>query len=389
MTTPHPSVPGIEAARGDGSVTRIDEFDVCVVTSAKATRDALRSPSFSAAWLRAATPLHDGPRKLVEFGLERWFMFMDGNEHSALRGLLASMFAPAHVAGFYPRVNEIVDEEVSRRSAGERIEVAVDLSPTISARVLCLVSGMAEDYVPDLRRWGAAIGDLFRRDYLPDVVEKGRIALEELNAASLRAVEEAAEATTAAGVLRAAVSEGKLSLEDATTTVALVVYAGYPTTATFTTNAVYELVEGGVLAEGRDRERAGDLVDELLRLHTSAPQAPRCVARETELGGVRLKPGELVLIRFADANRDPQEFEEPDAFRPERRRRTLAFGYGPHYCLGAPVAREEAISMVHNLASRWPDATIVREATSVAGTDPRTFHSLELALPSTRERRKR
>ena len=84
-------------------------------------------------------------------------------------------------------------------------------------------------------------------------------------------------------------------------------------------------------------------VEETLRLESPVQGLPRVVARDTVLGGVKLKAGDTVMLRFGAANRDERQFEHPDRIdlrRPQAGSH-FAFGSGRHHCIGAPLARQE------------------------------------------------
>jgi cytochrome P450 len=84
-------------------------------------------------------------------------------------------------------------------------------------------------------------------------------------------------------------------------------------------------------------------VEEALRLEAPVQGLPRVVTRDTELGGVPLKAGGSIMIRYGAANRDGRQFENPDELDLQRKKAgmQLAFGSGVHHCIGAPLARQE------------------------------------------------
>ncbi|HEX9033916.1 MAG TPA: cytochrome P450, partial [Streptosporangiaceae bacterium] len=122
-------------------------------------------------------------------------------------------------------------------------------------------------------------------------------------------------------------------------------------------------------------------VDELMRLATPIPFTARVTSQDTELDGVRLAPGSRVLLLTAAANRDPAVFSEPDGLDPARSPNPhLAFGGGPHLCLGAPLVRTAGGTLLRELAERYPG---LRQA-GVAQWDqplvPRRLRGLRLRL---------
>jgi cytochrome P450 len=93
----------------------------------------------------------------------------------------------------------------------------------------------------------------------------------------------------------------------------------------------------------REPERVPELVEEVLRFDSPVQVAFRTVSQEIELAGTRIPRGAIVAALLGSANRDERAFSDPDRFDVERDTRGhLAFGFGPHFCLGAALARLEA-----------------------------------------------
>jgi cytochrome P450 len=112
----------------------------------------------------------------------------------------------------------------------------------------------------------------------------------------------------------------------------------------------------------RDQTIRESVIDETLRLESPVQRLLRRTTREVEVSGIKVSAGDLVSIRYGAANRDPQEFPNPDEFRLDRDLRNhVAFGMGIHYCLGAPLARAEARITLDVLLDRF--STIRRGAT--------------------------
>lgn len=120
--------------------------------------------------------------------------------------------------------------------------------------------------------------------------------------------------------------------------------AGNVTTRHILTNAIWTFIEEGVVDDLQEGTVSMDrAVEEVLRYRTSVHVVRRQTSEEVELQGKTIPEGDFVVAHLGAANRDPREFDDPDTFDPTRQPNThLAFGRGPHTCLGAPVARLEA-----------------------------------------------
>jgi len=116
-------------------------------------------------------------------------------------------------------------------------------------------------------------------------------------------------------------------------------------------------------AGGRDPKVITNLVEESLRYETPTAGMWRVVKQDTELGGVTMPAGSVAQLRYAAANRDPAKFEDPDRFDIDRKnaRAHLAFGKGPHMCVGNMLSRKEMLVAFDELLERLDDLEVADE----------------------------
>ncbi|MEE2914826.1 MAG: cytochrome P450 [Pseudomonadota bacterium] len=144
---------------------------------------------------------------------------------------------------------------------------------------------------------------------------------------------------------------------DVISTCVLLLTAGHETTTRLIANTIYILHDQRSVREAvvSGNLSLDNLIDEVLRLEPPVQMTLRFVRRRTTIAGRSLKPGQLVLINFAAANRDPAVFDNADRFEPGRNRPHLSFGYGIHLCLGAALAKLEARIAIKELLVTYPD----------------------------------
>jgi cytochrome P450 len=183
----------------------------------------------------------------------------------------------------------------------------------------------------------------------------GTAAFGEL-AASLRQVIAAPPASSL--LAEAAGSGGPLTEDEAISNAAVLLFGGIETTEGMIANAVLHLLSspGELDLVRADRGLIPAAIEESLRLEPAAAVVDRYATRDARVGGARIRAGDQVTVSIAGANRDPRIFSDPDTFHIRRPNaaRHLAFAHGPHYCLGAHLARLEAQIAVGTLLDLLP-----------------------------------
>jgi cytochrome P450 len=158
------------------------------------------------------------------------------------------------------------------------------------------------------------------------------------------------------GVLTAAT--GTLAPAEVVSNAAVMMFGGIETCEGMTTSLFWHLLTNPaqLAALRADRSLGANAVEESLRLEPAASRVDRYATADAELGGARIRQGDLVIVSLTAANRDPGTFTDPDAFditRPNSRSH-LAFAQGPHACVGIHLARLETLSALDAVLDGWP-----------------------------------
>jgi len=304
---------------------------------------------------------------------------LDGGQHARHRGPFARPFRSAEI---HARLGSFTQAEAGRlvsaiRPLGEaelRRSVAGPLAVAVMAEALGLghnepatVLGWYDGIVAAVQAEAAGSAATEGGKGAPGtpktgVAAAGTTAFAEL-AASLRRVIAApgsasllAEAATTPGRLteaEAGTTSGPLTEAEAISNAAVLMFGGIETTEGMIANAVLHLLShpGEVELVRADRGLIAAAIEESLRLEPAAAVVDRYATADARLGGARIRAGDQVTVSLAGANRDPQIFDHPDTFQVRRpdADRHLAFAHGPHFCLGAHLARLEARVAVETL----------------------------------------
>ena len=309
---------------------------------------------------------------------------MDGAEHTAERRALIGEFTVRRLAALRPRVQEIVDGFVDDLLAAPArpVDLVPALSLPVPSLVICELLG-----VPYARHefFQRHTGTLVSRRSTGE--ERGH-ALDELNAylAELIAEKEAAPGddlfSRQIALRRQA---GPLDRPSLVSMAFLLLAAGHETTANMISLGVAGLLSHPeqLAAIRADPSRTPAAVEELLRYFSIVDAATARVATEdVTVGGVRIRAGEGVVVSGLSANRDPSVFPEPGELDVGRgARHHLAFGYGPHQCLGQNLARLELQIVFDTLFRRIPGLRLAVAADEIAvKSDAVIFGAYELPV---------
>ncbi len=158
--------------------------------------------------------------------------------------------------------------------------------------------------------------------------------------------------------LAAAATTAGLSVDEIVSNAAVMLFGGIETTEGMICNAVWHLLSSPaqLAALAADRSLAGGAIDESLRLEPAAAVVDRYATADAALGPARVRAGDLVTVSLAGANRDPATFPDPDRFdlRRANARQNLGFALGPHFCVGAQLARMETEAALGALLDQLP-----------------------------------
>jgi cytochrome P450 len=183
-----------------------------------------------------------------------------------------------------------------------------------------------------------------------------------------------------AGAAGTSSGPGALTAGEVVSNAAVMLFGGIETTEGMICNALLHLLgsldagqsdtghRGGSRVTGRSPGAFGaigvQVVDESLRLEPAAAVVDRYATRDVTVAGAGIRRGDLVTVSLAGANRDPALFPDPDSFNPSRpnAHRHLSFARGPHFCIGAHLARLETLTAVNTLLARLPELRLDGQA---------------------------
>lgn len=359
IPNPYPAYERVRAL-GQGGVLASDQlgWQGLFITSHPVASAVLRFPgALSGSGLEGAAGLSDGLHLL-----QHMMLFHGGASHARLRGLVSAAFTPRVVEEQRELVRTLIEELLAAlRSLGPGADLVEGLANPLPARVIMGMLGLSGEDEARFLRWSASVADLLGgAAQNPELMARIDADAREMRAYFRDLAVELRERPRP-GLLSAmaAVNDGgeRLSGDELLSNAVLLLTAGHETTS--------NLIPGGLLELSRQPDawaaltkqpRHRNVADELLRVVSPVQFDGRLLSAPLTVGEQTLPADVFAQLILGAANRDPEIFPEPDRIdwdRPNSARH-LAFAAGPHYCLGASLARLEIAEVFAALAGRFP-----------------------------------
>ncbi len=315
-------------------------------------------------------------------------LFQDPPDHTRLRGLVNKAFTPRLVENQRPRVRALVTEMLDAAEAKGEMDVIADLAYPLPAIVIAEMLGVPPEDRMQFIKWAEDFGGLLDSSVLTleqalqalvgvsDFMDYFRVIIE-------RRTSEPRDDLLQA-LLAARERDDTLTEDELLANLVLVLAAGHGTTT--------HLIGNGLLALLRNPEQirlwrehddlTATAVPELLRFDSPVQLTGRTVREPITIGGVEIGAGQHVTTLLGAANHDPAQFPDPerlDITRPEAR--NVAFGFGIHFCLGAPLARLEGEEVLPAVVRRFPNLRLAPGAEDALEYAPSVVFRGLRALP--------
>lgn len=295
------------------------------------------------------------------------FLFMDPPDHTRLRNLVVRAFTPRQVREIEPRANAIVARLLAEASQKSTFDIVGDFGQPLAVEVICELLGVPFADRFKFSGWGDAIARLIDPGALrtPEQDEVARHATEELCGYfdDLIQTRRSSPGDDLLSQLIEVEEDGdRLDRAELVSVCLLLLIAGFETTINLIGNGLMALTgEGGAYRRLADEpEVAVTAVNECLRIDSPVQMNVRIALEDLVIGAKRIPAGDSIVSFLGAANRDPRVFDRPDRFDIDRADNPhLAFGAGIHHCLGAALARTEAVAALAGLARTMPDLRIV------------------------------
>jgi cytochrome P450 len=340
--------PHYRALRAAGGAVWLSRHDMFVLSRYQDVRDALRNWEVfsSASGVTMNQPMNDA--------LAGNTLCSDAPKHDVLRGVIAKPLSPIAVRSLTEEIDAEAERLVERLVARRRFDAATDLAQHLPVSIVSNLVGLPESGRERMLEWAAAnfncFGPLNQRTVTAfDTVK------EMIHYAYTEAVPGKLKPGGWAAMIYEAADRGEIRHDQCPAMMNDYMGPSLDTTIFATANAVWLFANH---PEQWDAIRADpslipNAVNEVLRLESPIQGFSRMVTRDHVVDGVTIPAGSRTIVLYGSANRDERKWEDPERFDVRRRASEhLAFGQGPHTCVGMPLARLEIKALLAALAKR-------------------------------------
>ncbi|MGD0987089.1 MAG: cytochrome P450 [Candidatus Sulfotelmatobacter sp.] len=290
-----------------------------------------------------------------------WMIFIDPPEHTRMRKLMNQGFSAAAAQALRPQVEKIVDRVLDRLIGLSAADLVTELAYPMPVRVISELLGVPETMHEAFLRWSVAIAEFNGNPHRTvDLAESAQNAVLALTDFFRKTVAERRryKGDDLISLLIDIKEEGEaLTEEELYAQCVMLLFAGHETTRNLIASGLHSLLrEPEKAAELRDNPSLiRSAVEEFLRFESPIQYTARVTAEPVELCGVRIPKRQTILCMLGAANRDPRQFENPDTLMLDRlNNQHLAFSAGPHFCIGAQLARLEGQVAILKTIQRFP-----------------------------------
>jgi len=314
------------------------------------------------------------PEQLTSIGLSqlnpiakvmvKQMLFLDPPAHTRIRSLASAAFTAGRVEALRSHIRDITKSLLGNLAANGRMELIADLTEPLPAIVTAEMLGVPVEDHRQLKSWSQDFAEMLGNfQHNPDHTSRILKSTEELTSYFRSAMRK--ERLRPDGLvcsLRDAEIQGdRLTEEEVIANCIVTMVGGQETTTNLIGNGVLTLVRNPDQLEKlrNNLSLIPSAVEELLRYESPSQHTARLAPQDTELGGKQIRKRQAVMAVMAAANRDPERFPDPDRLDITRSdNKHVAFGWGAHFCFGAPLARIEGQIVFEEMVRSFPTWTL-------------------------------
>ena len=321
--------------------------------------------------------------------LNLWAAFRNPPDHTRIRKIMMVAFTRKSITEMQPKINAITDATLSKLKNINEIDLVNNYASPIPALTIMHLLGVPIDMLGEFKSWSDDMSKFIggaRND--KHKYEKASRGCRKMVSFFREIIQERRKNPSEGflmDLINASVENDKFSDDELIATCMLILFAGHETTTNLISNGILTLIRNPLELKKllKNPNLIDPTIEEIMRFDGPTNSLVRNVERDHKLHDKELKKGDRVFAMVSSANRDENIFSEPDIFKIDRSpNRHLTFGYGPHLCIGAALAREEGRIAISNFFQHYPK-TKLRADNSYQWIDamvPRGLKTLDVRL---------
>jgi len=362
---PHPRM---KALREEGRVMR----DEAIKTWLLSHYDDIRSTVNDGTFFRAPNKAEEGsmPRHLIDpedpEGRRNSILLMDNPDHARNRGPLMQAFY-SRIKSMEAEIEALIDGIIDAAPASGRFDLMEHVAVPVPILVIAHILGVDESRLKEFREWSENLIHFLNPMRTPEqtsLMEASQENLENYFTELMETRRREPRQDLISDMVQAQAAGGDFADEELRTNLQALLVGGNLTTTDLIGNGVWLFLTHPEQLEAfkADPKLTVPAVEEVLRFEAPVQATSRIVSEDREVAGCPMKKSQPVFMSLGAANRDPERFDNPEAFDITVRRRShVSFGGGAHICIGAPLARIEARRVFRKLFERYPNMKLVEQ----------------------------
>ncbi len=356
----------MQKARAESPVVYLEDIDYWAVSKYADIKTVLGDKDRFSSEI-TLQPLRPVAPEVVELFKTRGFSprpTLSNNEnpnHAPVRRVAQAAFSPRRNKKLEPYIRQLVNDAVDGFEADKRADLVAQMVYELPALVLFKLLGVPEEDVQQIKTWADSrlVLSFGKPSVEEQLVAAGHIA--DYWDYCLDLVQQRIESPQddlPSDMLAMRGDDADIEIEDVNNVVFGLLLAGHETTTNMSANAILTLLQEKASWDAivADPSLIANTVEECLRFRPSVVAWRRLAKADVEIAGVPIAAGQRILCFLPSGNRDEERFDHGEDFdiRREDARGHIAFGFGRHFCLGAPLARFELVVILEELAKRLP-----------------------------------
>jgi cytochrome P450 len=347
----------------------LSPFGYWIVSGYRQVAALLRDPRLTSEFHRDAkwAQHRGGSDSPVVRDTRMWMLMLDGAAHRRIRGLVNPVFSARAIQSMYPRIAAILGGILDEMGEGEGVDLISSLALPVPVTVICGLVGLPVEGRDQCRRWTEAIGhvvDPALDEPTERAMNKALIEFRGYIGEHLRQRRITPRDDILSRLLAAEVDGERLSEDEIIANVLLLFNAGHETTVNLIGNGTLALLKhpDQLRALREDPGLIEEGVDEFARFDAPVQLVARMATEDIAVDDKVIPAGAKVMLLLGAANRDPERYPEPDRLDLRRKDiKPLAFGGGPHYCIGAMLGKIEGRLIFTELLRRYRGISLSTE----------------------------